>query len=284
MKRICFIGSKETGLRAARTILESYPDVAIITLDDSNDTRSMLPEFLALGAIAIKRPSELKDRIAEIKPDLCVVVGYYWIIGPDVINMVPLGFVGIHASLLPKYRGFAPLVWQIINGEKEAGLTLFYFDDGMDTGAIVDQIRFPIGEKENIKDVLDKSEPLIINLLMANLPKILDGTAPRIKQDHSVASYGARRTPEDGLIDWNMTAYEIHNFIRAQSTPYPGAYTIVRSEKMYIHESTMFPHEYYGVPGLVAQITGDSAIITCKKGAIKVKNENNLLKFGMRLK
>ena len=149
-----FIGSKQIGLEVLARIYELYPKQlkGVITFDDSNDIRTKLDSFKTLSKTIKKplyiltKPSELVNVVEKVKPDLGIVVGWYWIIKPNILNKVRRGILGIHASQLPKYRGSAPLVWQIINGEKESGVTLFYFDKGMDSGDIVGQKRFKIKE------------------------------------------------------------------------------------------------------------------------------------------
>ena len=151
-----------------------------------------------------------------------------------ILAIPPLGCVGIHASLLPKYRGGAPLVWAMIHGERETGVTMFFFEKGMDSGDVIAQNRFRIEQEDTISDVLRKSKLASLSILTEFLPQIASGTAPRIPQDESQATYFPQRSPEDGRIDWSWSSEQIRNFIRAQTKPYPGAYTIVNDKKLII--------------------------------------------------
>lgn len=220
----------------------------------------------------LNKPSELEEVITKINPDLCFLIGWYWIIKEKILNMASYGFVGIHGSLLPKYRGWAPLVWPIINGEKESGISLFYLDNGLDSGDIIAQKKFLINVEDTIEDVLSKAERLAEIILIEYGPLLLNGKAPRTKQNDELASYCSKRTPSDGKIDWKDTNINIYNFIRAQTEPYPGAFCYSENnQKIIINKAKLFPYEYYGVPGLVVQINKESAIVTCGKGAIIIE-------------
>lgn len=171
------------------------------------------------------------------QPDLLLVLGWYYIIPRKVRESVGLGCAGIHASLLPKYRGGAPLPWAIINGESETGITFFYFDDGLDSGDVIAQERFPIEYHDTIRSVYEKATVASIKALREYLPQIAVGTAPRIAQDESQATYFPQRKPEDGLIDWSWNAKRIRDFIRAQTRPYPGAFTYIEGKKVIIWDA-----------------------------------------------
>jgi methionyl-tRNA formyltransferase len=144
---------------------------------------------------------------------------------------------GIHASLLPKYRGGAPLVWAIINGEKTTGVSLFYFDQGVDTGDVIAQKKIEISDTDDIRTVYEKATLAAVDVLRESLPLIREGQAPRIPQDHANATIFPQRKPEDGLIDWTRTPDEIRNFIRAQTRPYPGAFTVLEGKKVTIWDA-----------------------------------------------
>ncbi|MCE7980646.1 MAG: methionyl-tRNA formyltransferase [Caldilinea sp. CFX5] len=294
---ILFLGSKQLGLSALKTLLQVAPQYicAVATFDDSFDARSVLSDFRAfteakaLPLAIAKRPSELRNVIQLYTPSIVMVVGWYWIIPPDLLTKVPSGFVGVHASLLPKYRGNAPLVWALINGENRTGATMFYFDDGIDTGDIIAQVAFDITSHETIADLLVKAEAATINLIEQHAVNLVEGTAPRLRQNHTDASYGSLRRPEDGRIDWKQNAYRIYNFIRAQSRPYPGAYTYTPDGNVLrIWRASIFPYSFYGIPGLICQKYGDGTIIACGEGALvlqeyEAESEDFLLKWGMKL-
>jgi methionyl-tRNA formyltransferase len=139
-----------------------------------------------------------------------------------------------HDSLLPKYRGFAPTPWAIINGERETGVTLLEMADPADTGRIVDQIAVPIGATEYIETVLSRVTATYLQVLERNLPAMLAGTITRRTQDEAQATYCCRRHPEDNRINWHAPAESVYNLIRACSAPYPGAYCLSEGRRLTI--------------------------------------------------
>lgn len=183
----------------------------------------------------------LLTQLRDWGADLAVVVGWYYLLPRRVRALFPLGAVGVHASLLPRYRGGAPLVWAIINGEHETGVSLFYLEDGVDEGDIVAQDPFPIERDDTIATVYERATRSSVRLVTEYIPKILDGSAPRAPQDHSLATMFPQRSPTDGLIDWSRSPDEIRNFIRAQTRPYPGAYTHIDGKRVVIWDADVEP-------------------------------------------
>ncbi len=273
-----------------------------MTLSDSTDIRSKLTDFqlfCAKNNIPLKiltKPSELPAIIDYYKPDFCLLVGWYWILRPQLLNKLPYGFFGIHASLLPHYRGGSPLVWSMINGDSENGVTLFQFDTGIDTGNIIAQKSFSIGDEESIGDILAKADSVVLELLEENYPLLIQGSAQRRQQDHSQATYCGIRNPENGHIDWNTSSAQVYNFIRAQTYPYPGAFCFqeTNGQKLTLWKARIFSRPYYGVPGTVYQQVEDGVIIACGTGAvvaIQIQPEEQqpmqtkqVLRYGDRLK
>jgi methionyl-tRNA formyltransferase len=144
---------------------------------------------------------------------------------PEVLAIPPRGCLGIHGSLLPRLSGFAPVNWALIRDEKETGPTLFYFDDGMDTGDIVGQRPFPITDEDDAATLRARIARESVALLEEMLPRLAAGNAPRTRQDHAQATIGEQRRPEDGRIDWTWEPRRVFNFVRGLTRPYPGAFT-----------------------------------------------------------
>ena len=178
--------------------------------------------------------------IASWEPDFGLAIGWYYMIQASARELFPRGVAGIHASLLPRYRGGAPLVWAIINGEQTAGVTLFYLDDGVDTGDVIAQEAFSIEDEDTIATLLEKATDASVRLVCAQLPALAAGDAARIRQDDSAATTFPQRSPEDGLIDWSWPSERIRNFIRAQTRPYPGAFTQVDGKRVVIWDADVF--------------------------------------------
>lgn len=271
IQRVAFIGSKDIGLTILKEMHSHASEtlVGAITIDDSNDSRSAYAEFdrfamtKGINLRVASRNRHAEELLAELQPELCIVAGWYWLISDKTLNTVPHGFIGIHNSLLPKLRGAAPLVWTLIRGEKEAGVSMFSFTPGMDDGPIWAQASVPVEPTDYVADVLAKLEKRTIDMFRETYPAILTGEATPAEQDHSLATYCAPRTSKDGNIDWQQPAQQVYNFIRAQSSPYPGAFTYFEGGWLTVCRARIFPHQYCGTPGQVARITDDGVYVIC---------------------
>jgi len=231
--KIFFIGSVEIGYSVLETIYQVADVDTIITLPFSRETTTS--GFINFEPLAEKNNSSIvragntntKEIISLIKlamPDLIIVCGWQRLICEEILNIPRLGTIGFHSSLLPKYRGRAPVNWAIIMGEKETGITMFYLTPNADDGDIIAQKSFPILMNDDCNTIYKKSAKAGQELIKQYLPFILTQTAPRIHNpSKSYPSY-PKRTPEDGEIDFNRSALDIYNFIRALTKPYPGAY------------------------------------------------------------
>lgn len=271
--RVLFIGSKESGLKVLKSIHERTPEILVgcVTVDDKKESRSKLNEFVSfcdeknIDLHILNGKCDLSESIFEFKPDICFVMGWYYIISEKVINSVKGGIIGIHNSLLPAHRGFAPVVWTMIGGEKETGFSVFSFDKGMDTGDIWYQEKIEIKDEDYISDVLNKIDERVSAFFDKCYQKIIDGTIIPYKQKENGITYGAKRVEEDGVIDWSKTSSEIYDFIRAQSKPYSGAYTFYKGEKVVIFKSEIFPYKIQGSIGQVGIIDNEKQeiVIVC---------------------
>ena len=209
--------------------------------------------------------------LADWRPELFVVMGWYHLIPARVRALAPLGAVGIHWSLLPKYRGGSPLVWAIINGETETGASLFYMEDRIDAGKIVAQASVPIAAHEIVGDLIEKLNAISRKLVSEHVPRILNGTAAAWEQDESAATFFPPRAPEDGRIDWQWPARRVYDFIRAQTLPYPCAFTHHVGHKIKIVRATLQPQ-----PGLHVRVrAGDGAWLGLE--SVKVEENSNVL-------
>ncbi len=249
--RIVFLGASELGWECCRTLLESGQQVVGIlsiprefriswsTRPVTNVRFKSFDNLSREYGVPIEHvTSKMSDPryrmlLESWNPDLLVVIGWYYLVPRALRDSAPLGAVGIHASLLPRYRGGAPLVWAMINGERESGISLFHFADGVDTGDVIAQRTFAISLEDDISTLIWKSTAASLDVLRECMPKLAAGTAPRLPQDHSKATVVPQRKPEDGLLDWNrLTALEAYNWVRAQTRPYPGAFTFLGREKI----------------------------------------------------
>jgi methionyl-tRNA formyltransferase len=183
----------------------------------------------------IRRPEGV-ERLRAIAPEIMVIVGYGQIIPQSILDIAPRGILNVHASLLPKYRGAAPIQWAIANGETVTGVTIMQIDAGLDTGDILREAETGIGENETAVELSPRLAEMGADLLVETLAS-LDST-PHRKQDDAAATYAPILKKEDGLIDWTRPAREIHNRIRGLQ-PWPGGYTTFRSQKLHIWASAV---------------------------------------------
>jgi len=223
----------DVGCMGVRVLKALGVDVARVYTheDDPNENRwygSVAKTCAELGVTCTTAnphdPAEI-DVIKGIAPDAIFSLYYRDMIKDAVLSLAKRGAVNLHGSYLPRYRGRAPVNWQILHGETTGGVTLHYMVKKADAGDIVDQESFPIGPDDTGVDVYAKMLPAAERVLRRSAMSVLDGTACRIRQMESKATYYGRRRPEDGLIDWRWRAEDVRNLVRAVTDPYPGAFT-----------------------------------------------------------
>ena len=271
MDKAFFIGSKSFGLNILKKIFSVSKNIkwTIIHPNDFNQSTSVYEEFLLfckekdLDILVCNSVSALTEMVKDFKPDIAIVSGYYQIIPESTLTLVPEGFWGFHNSLLPKYRGGSPLVWQIINGEEIIGSSFFKLGKGMDDGEILHQITIKNNKNYHIKDIINILSGIWEECLPEKFHQLINKTAELKKQDNAEASYCSQRRESDGEIDWSISAYHIDNFIKAQSSPYPGAFTIIDNQKVKILRHSVFEFPLYGSPGKLFQKTSSGVIICC---------------------
>ncbi|HZC46638.1 MAG TPA: formyltransferase family protein, partial [Candidatus Acidoferrum sp.] len=207
------------------------------------------------------------------QPSIIYSFSYRNLIPASVLELAPLGAYNLHPSLLPAYRGRAPVNWVLVNGEREAGVTLHHMVARADAGDIVGQRAVPIDDNDNALTLYRKLVPIGVELIDELHPKIVAGTAPRRKMDISQGSYFGRRKPEDGRIDWRWPARRIFNLVRAVTHPYPGAFCFVGGRKLLVWESKIGAESgTQAEPGRVMRETADGGVeIAAGEGTVIVK-------------
>ena len=203
------------------------------------------------------------EMLRDFAPDVVFVCGWYWLIEKSALDRVPLGVFGIHNSLLPKYRGGAPLVWSIINGDPVLGASVFRFATGIDDGDILLQVRVMNEPYDNVATILEKIETALLMELPSSWKNLLKESATLSKQDEASATYCGQRLPEDRLIDWRNDARKIHDFIRAQSPPYPGAFSYLGGNKVTVLRTELDRRVFYGTPGQVLLRQEPNLLVAC---------------------
>jgi methionyl-tRNA formyltransferase len=216
---------------------------------------------------------EMTATIGASKPAVIYSFSYRHLIPEGVLEPAALGAFNLHPSLLPAYRGRAPVNWVLVNGERETGVTLHHMVARADAGDIVGQRAVAIDDSDNALTLYRKLVPLGVELIDELHPKIVAGTAPRRKMEISKGSYFGRRRPEDGRIDWRWPARRIFNLVRAVTHPYPGAFCFVGGRKLLVWEAKIGAENgTRGEPGKVVREMADGALeIAAGEGSVLVK-------------
>jgi len=206
--------------------------------------------------------------------DLMFVVSWRYIIPASIFDRPRLGTYVFHDSLLPRYRGFSPTVWSMINGENHTGVTLFQMAEDVDSGDIIDQQPIWISPDNTISEVMESVTQVYLDLLEENLPALLNGTAPSYPQDDGCATYTSRRFLKDNLIDWAGSSKSIYNLIRAVSEPFTGAFTHLSGKKMQIWSGKIWENKTNrtgAAPGRVLEIrNGKGVVVQAGTGSILI--------------
>jgi methionyl-tRNA formyltransferase len=248
--RSILVGSKAIAISAASFLAAGTDLIRVITVDDSADGRSELADLRGnYPCDVIGNPDEVNSLLASLDADLILVAGWYWRISSAITQRKRI--VGIHHSLLPKYRGGSPLVWALMNGD-EIGTSLFSLTGEMDAGVIWGQQKVDQGDGY-IGEALERCNEAAIQLL----PRLLDPKSKPIEQDHSAATWCLARQEQDGKIDWSQPATVVVRAIRAQSHPYPGAFTMSEGQQVRIWRASRPGITYFGPPG---RVIGDLVI------------------------
>lgn len=234
MTRAVVFAYHNVGIRCLKVLLAHGVDVPLVVThaDDPDETPwfGSVADAAADYDIAVVHPDDPNAstqvaRIAALKPDFLFSFYYRKLLRKALLALPAQGALNMHGSLLPRYRGRAPVNWAVLNGERQTGATLHYMTERADAGDIVAQHAVPILPDDTAREVFDKVTLAAEMTLDAALPALRTGAAPRIPQDPTQASYFGGRRPEDGAIDWFRSAAEVHNLVRAVAPPYPGAFT-----------------------------------------------------------
>lgn len=282
MKIFLFLGSRR-GYAVLQKLLAAKTHIAgiLCLIEDAHEeqlhekiTQSAKEHHIPIFYTTDIKPSDYANVLQKIKPDIAFAIGWRYLINEKAYRIPPRGTLILHDSLLPRYRGFAPMNWAIINGEKETGVTLFYIAEQVDCGPIVDQLKIDISLRDTAKTVDEKIIRLYEEIIIKNLPALATGTAKSTPQDESLASYSCKRTPDDGEIHWHLPSIKIYNLIRGLTHPFPGAYTTLQGKKIWIWDAEL-PEaqlEYIGhIPGRVLGKQNGAVEVLTGDGILRVK-------------
>ncbi|WP_158605535.1 methionyl-tRNA formyltransferase [Amycolatopsis panacis] len=280
--RIVFIGAVHEA-RPALAALLGDPRARVVTVVTPSAERARglsgavdLTELAGQHGVPVLRSDDINEpafvaAVRSLEPDLLVVVGWTRLLGPELLSVPPRGCVGFHASLLPRHRGRAPVNWAILRGETRTGNTMMFLDPGVDTGDIIDQHAVPISDDDTCGTVYDRIGTAGGEMLVKHLLALLAGTAPRHRQDSGNGQMLPRRTPEMGILDWNRPARAVHDWVRALTKPYPGAFSTLDGLRVMIWR-TLPPAEAKpsGPPGTILAVRHNGITVATGPGTVVV--------------
>ena len=280
MMRILFMGTPDFALFSLRALVEAGEDViGVVTQPDKPKGRgyTLTPPPVKVYAtergLPVWQPPTLRGEefaqlLSEIDPELIVVVAYGKILPTNVLEYPKYGCVNVHGSLLPEYRGAAPMQRAIIDGKPETGVTTMMMDVGLDTGDMLLSERLPIETNDNFETVHDKLGACGARVLLSTVEAIKDGSVKRVPQNAALATYAAKIEKSDCLIDFSRSAREVHNLVRGLS-PIPLAFTHTPDGKLLkVIETALVEGDFDAPAGTVVSIAGGRVTVACAKGAI----------------
>ncbi len=279
--RVVFMGTPDFAVPCLEALTKYHDVIAVFTQPDRPRGRgqklapSPVKTFSEKAHLSVYQPPKIKTDEAEsllerLQPDFIAVVAFGQILSKRILRAPRLGCINVHASLLPRYRGAAPLHWAILNGEKESGVTTMFMDEGLDTGDMILKRSVKITDDMNtgeLHDILMKSGA---ELLLQTAELIANGKAPREKQDDAQASYAPLLKKNVEKIDWRQDAAQIHNKIRGLN-PWPGAYCLFHGQNLKLWRSRVSALDNVsGDAGAVLEITPDGFIVAAGRGAVEL--------------
>ena len=276
--RVVFMGTPEFAVPVLEMLIENTNVIMVITQPDKEIGRKHELSYSPIKKVALEhnikvfQPIKIRKEFQEIidlKPDIIITCAYGQIIPEEILNCPRLGCINVHASLLPRLRGGAPLHHAIIDGEEKTGITIMYMDKDMDTGDIISTREYQIKDTDNVGTLHDTLSIMGRDLLLETLPSIINGTNKRIPQDHSKATFAWNIKREEEHIDFNKTAREIYNQVRGLY-PWPTANTIINGNEVKVLECYIGDKDSNFSSGTICEITKDSIGICTKDKVIYI--------------
>ena len=276
--KIVFMGTPDFSVPALEEIAKHHEVVAVVTQKDKPKGRGQEMAFTPVKESAVKlnipvlQPEKVKDgefveTLRELNPDAIVVIAFGQILSKDILDLPKYGCINVHASLLPKYRGAAPIQWAVIDGEEKSGVCTMKMDEGLDTGDIIDCEEIELDAKETGGSLFDKLAVLGGELILKTLDKLEFGNAHFVKQNDDESTYAKKMTKDLGEIDFTKDAVSIERLIRGLN-PWPSAFTHLDGKVLKIWDADVVEGE--GEPGEVISEDKTSFVVATKDGALKI--------------
>ncbi len=280
--RVVFMGTPDFAVPSLQNLIDAgYEIVGVVTQPDRPKgrkqimTKSPIKNLAEKYGIEVFQPVKIKDKEAIKKvlswsPEIIVTAAYGQIIPDEILEAPTYKAINVHASLLPAYRGAAPIHQSIIQGEKETGITIMYMVKELDAGDILSQVKVTIDDRDTVGSLHDKLSIAGSKLLMETIARIIKGDINPIAQDVKLATFAPTLKRKDELIDWNKTATEIHNQIRGLN-PWPVAFTTFQNKIFKIWQVVPMAYEHQVEPGTILKAGKEQLIVAAKKGAIELQ-------------
>lgn len=279
---ILYMGTPDIAAIILKNLIHSrHQLIAVVTQPDKPKGRGNQIQFPPVKELALKhkipvfqpvkvREENFLETVRQLNPDVIVVAAFGQILPKALLDMPKYGCINVHASLLPKYRGAAPIQWAIIDGEDKTGITIMHMDVGLDTGDMIMKQEVIIEPKETGGSLHDKLAVCGGELLLRALDEIENGTAPREKQNEEESNYARMLDKTMGNIDFNQSAVAIERFIRGLN-PWPSAYTHLNEKTLKIWDADVVWETTVGVPGEILSVTKDSIMVKTGDGNLAIK-------------
>ena len=278
--RTIFMGTPEFAVPCAKKLTEISDVIAVVTQPDQRSGRGQkftatpVKKFAQEKGIPVYQPIKVKADdfvpiLEALKPDLIVVVAFGQILSQRILDIPKYGCINVHASLLPRYRGAAPMQWCLINGEKETGVTTMFMNAGLDTGDMLQKSVVEITPDMNLETLHDALSEKGAELLASTVQALQEGTLERTPQDDSLSNYAPMITKETGRIDWKKSAQEIHNLVRGLDS-WPGAYTTLDGKMFKIWRTRCAEASVDAAPGEVVNLTKKGFMIGTGDGVLEI--------------
>lgn len=278
--RVIFMGTPDFAVNTLEALIKSEHEVVmVVTQPDKPKGRGKTMQFTPVKEVAVRenipvlqplkvREDEVVKQLEQAEPDVIVVVAYGQLLPENILKLPQYGCINVHASLLPKYRGAAPIQWAVINGEQESGVTTMYMAKGLDTGDMIDKVTVPLSPEETGGSLHDKLAEAGAVLLVETLAKLEEGTALRTPQKEEESSYFSMLSKSLGNIDWTKSAVEIERLIRGLS-PWPSAYTYLNGKMLKLWQTVVIKEKELPKGSLTKGQAGEIVYVDKKSFIVK---------------
>jgi methionyl-tRNA formyltransferase len=281
VKRVVFIGQEKLGRACLQELHRLGAHIAAVFVPGPQMTArgiaqcslgDLSPEGTPVFEVEDINATEHVRQIRALEPDLIYQIGWSQLLKGDLLAIPVDGVIGMHCSLLPHHRGRAPIPWSIIFGLRRSGMSMFYLDTNADKGDLIGQVTFEIGAEDYASDVYESATAAAVELVGTYHPLLVEEKAPRISQQGLLSDYWPKRTPADGLIDWNMSAGRLGDWVRALSHPFPGAFTTWSGSRLWIWKAKPCKGEVKREAGEVEGIVAGGIVVATGDGLLQLES------------